>query len=243
MLAPLIAQTTASDSITGVAGWMTSLIDALGPVGVGIVIVAETVFPPLPSEVVLPGAGYLAGLGQLRFWSTLLWATIGSVVGAFVLYGAGRVAGAERLGRLAARLPLMSERDVIRAWATFDRWEQPAVFWGRLVPGVRSLVSIPAGARRMPLGRFTLLTAAGSLIWNSRWVPVQFSFRTVQRASSSSSAWWSVSGGNVPPDISKGSPQSCVHPNESSIPGSPRSASLPVLRASRRQRAPHRRPR
>jgi len=162
----LLADSSASASITGVAGWMTGLIDSFGPVGVGVIIVAETVFPPIPSEVVLPGAGYLAGLGQLGFWATLLFATIGSVVGALILYYAGRSVGAERLSRLAAKVPLMSERDVERAWAAFDRWDQKAIFWGRLVPGVRSLVSIPAGAKQMALGRFVALTALGSFIWN-----------------------------------------------------------------------------
>lgn len=166
MITSVLAQASASDSITGVAGWMTGLIDALGPVGVGVITIAETVFPPIPSEVVLPGAGYLAGLGQLGFWSTLLFATIGSVIGALILYGAGRWVGADRLSRLAAKVPLMSERDVERAWAAFERWDQKAIFWGRLVPGVRSLVSIPAGAKQMGLGRFVGLTAAGSFIWN-----------------------------------------------------------------------------
>jgi len=124
------------------------------------------VFPPIPSEIVLPAAGYLAGLGQLNFWATVIWATVGSIVGALTLYWAGAVMGAARLGRIAAKLPLMSERDVTRAWGTFERWQQPAVFWGRLVPGVRSLVSIPAGAQRMPLPRFVTLTAVGSFIWN-----------------------------------------------------------------------------
>ncbi len=128
MLTTLLAQTSASGSITGVAGWMTGLIDSLGAVGVGVITVTETVFPPIPSEVVLPAAGYLAGLGQLGFWS---------------------------------------ERDVERAWATFERWDQKAIFWERLVPGVRSLVSIPAGAKQMAVGRFVALTAAGSLVWNA----------------------------------------------------------------------------
>lgn len=166
MTLPAVAQSAASGELSGVAGWMTSLIDALGPAGVGVVILAETIFPPIPSEAVLPAAGYLAGLGQLGFWSTLFWATLGSVVGALALYWAGAVIGPARMGRIAARLPLMSSSDVDRAWSTFDRWQQPAVFWGRLIPGVRSLVSIPAGAQRMPLGRFTMLTALGSLIWN-----------------------------------------------------------------------------
>jgi membrane protein DedA with SNARE-associated domain len=170
VLATLVALGSAgasADDLSGVAGWMISLIDALGSVGVGVIIVLETVFPPIPSEVVLPAAGYLAGLGQLDLVATLVWATVGSVVGALILYWVGAAIGPERVGRLAARLPLMSAHDVERAWQVFDRWHRPAIFWGRLIPGVRSLVSIPAGAQRMPLTRFVVLTAAGSLIWNA----------------------------------------------------------------------------
>ncbi len=154
-------------NLEGVAGWMASLIGALGPAGVGLIILLETVFPPIPSEAVLPAAGYLAAAGDLGFAATLVWATVGSVAGALALYWAGAALGEVRLGRIAERLPLMSAGDVERAWAVFDRWSQPAVFWGRLVPGVRSLVSIPAGAQRMPLGRFLALTAAGSALWNA----------------------------------------------------------------------------
>jgi membrane protein DedA with SNARE-associated domain len=146
---------------------MTTLIDALGPFGVGVIILIETVFPPIPSEAVLPAAGYLAGLGRLDLTATIAIATVGSVAGALLLYWAGAIIGVRRLGRLATRMPLMSMADVERAWLVFERWQQPAVFWGRLVPGVRSLVSIPAGAQRMPLVRFVALTGAGSLIWNS----------------------------------------------------------------------------
>lgn len=188
----LLAQTSASDSITGVAGWMTGLIDSLGSVGVGIIIVAETVFPPIPSEVVLPAAGYLAGLGQLGFWATLFFATLGSVVGALVLFGAGRWVGTDRLTRLAARVPLMSERDVERAWAAFERWDQKAIFWGRLVPGVRSLVSIPAGATQMPVGRFVGLTAAGSLIWNAALMGAGWFLGDRFGATSTVSHWMNV---------------------------------------------------
>ena len=163
---PLIA-TQAADQLSGVAAWVATLIDTLGPVGVGVVVLIETVFPPIPSEAVLPAAGYLAGIGQLSWWSTLLWTTVGSVVGAWTLYGVGAVVGVDRIGRFAGRLPLMSESDVDRAWETFARWRTPVVFWGRMVPGVRSLVSIPAGAERMPLGQFTALTALGSSIWNA----------------------------------------------------------------------------
>lgn len=158
---------TTSTNLDGVAGWMATLIDALGAAGVGVIILLETVFPPIPSEAVLPAAGYLSAVGDLGFTATLVWATVGSVAGALALYWAGAAIGEDRLGSIAERLPLMSATDVERAWAVFDRWSQPAVFWGRLVPGVRSLVSIPAGAQRMPLGRFLALTATGSAAWNA----------------------------------------------------------------------------
>ena len=114
----------------------------------------------------MPAAGYLAGLGELGFWWTLVCATAGSLLGALALYWAGAALGADRIGRIAVRLPLMSSNDVDRAWTTFDRWQRSAVFWGRLIPGVRSLISIPAGAQRMPLGRFVALTTFGSAAWN-----------------------------------------------------------------------------
>ncbi len=96
----------------------------------------------------------------------LLWSTIGSVVGALILYGLGALVGADRSARLAERLPLMSADEVQRSWQAVDRWDRKAVFFGRLVPGVRSFISIPAGARRMPLLLFVVLTSAGSFIWN-----------------------------------------------------------------------------
>ncbi len=154
------------NDLSGVAGWMIALIDGLGPIGVGLIVLLETVFPPIPSEVVLPAAGYLAGIGELGFWATVAWATLGSVAGALLLYRAGATLGSARLAQIAGRLPLVSPHDVDRAWRAFDRWQQPVVFWGRLIPGVRSLVSIPAGAQQMPVARFVGLTASGSLIWN-----------------------------------------------------------------------------
>ena len=192
MLATLIAETTSSDSITGVAGWMTDVIDALGPAGVGVIIIAETVFPPIPSEVVLPAAGYLAGLGELGFWATVVCATVGSVLGALLLYAGGRWVGAVRLGKLAAWLPLMSAADVERAWIVFERWQQPVVFFGRLVPGVRSLVSIPAGAKQMPLGRFVVLTALGSAIWNFALIGAGWWLGDRYGATSTVSHWMNV---------------------------------------------------
>lgn len=173
VLASRVAQ-TASTELTGVAGWIADVMDRFGSVGVGTVILIENLFPPIPSEAVLPAAGYLAGVGRLGFVSVLVWSTIGSVLGALLLYGLGALVGANRIDRIVARLPLMSEAEVDRSWRTFDRWDRKAVFFGRLVPGVRSLISIPAGARRMALGPFVVLTAAGSFLWNLLLVSAGF---------------------------------------------------------------------
>ncbi|MGB5757362.1 MAG: DedA family protein [Acidimicrobiales bacterium] len=162
----LLAAEPAATSLTGIAGWITDIIDRFGSVGVGVVILIENLFPPIPSEAVLPAAGYLAGVGRLSFVAVLIWSTIGSVIGALLLYGLGALVGAERIAKIVTKLPLMSVDEVDRSWRTFARWNRKAVFLGRLVPGVRSVISIPAGAQRMALAPFIALTAAGSFVWN-----------------------------------------------------------------------------
>jgi membrane protein DedA with SNARE-associated domain len=154
----------------GLVGWVLDVIDTLGAVGVGLLVALESVFPPIPSEVVLPLAGFLAGAGRMSFVSVCLWATAGSLVGALMLYWLGAALGAARLRRLADRIPLMDGRDVERAEAWMRRHGVWAVLLGRMVPGVRSLVSIPAGVQRMPLWLFSVLTVIGSAIWNVLFV-------------------------------------------------------------------------
>ena len=154
----------------GLVGWVLDVIEAFGAFGVGLLVALENVFPPIPSEVVLPLAGFLAGQGRMPLVSVVVWATIGSLVGAVALYALGAGLGADRLKRLADKVPLMDARDVERAEAWFDRHGAWAVLLGRMVPGVRSLVSIPAGVRRMPWWLFALLTTVGSAVWNSVFV-------------------------------------------------------------------------
>jgi membrane protein DedA with SNARE-associated domain len=154
----------------GLVGWVLSVVETLGAVGVGLLVALESVFPPIPSEVVLPLAGFLAGQGKLGFAAVLLWATAGSLAGALVLYWLGAALGADRLCRLADKIPLMDGRDVERAESWFARHGVWAVLLGRMVPGVRSLVSIPAGVARMPLWLFTVLTVVGSAVWNALFV-------------------------------------------------------------------------
>lgn len=150
-------------SLVGFALW---LIDRIGEWGVGAFTVLETVFPPIPSEVVLPLAGYQATQGQLSLPLLVVTSTLGSYVGAVILYVLGRVLGLERAVTILSRLPLVDRDDFERATGWFHRHGRPAVFFGRLIPGVRSLISIPAGAARMNLAQFSLLTVAGSAIWN-----------------------------------------------------------------------------
>lgn len=158
---------TGVQGLTGLSGFVADLIAWLGPWGVGLLTLLETVFPPIPSEVVLPLSGFLAQQGRMGLAAVLAAATAGSVLGALLLYAAGARLGAERSARLLGRLPLVEESDVQRAEDWFDRHGRSAVFVGRLVPGVRSLISLPAGASRMPLPTFLLLTTAGSALWNA----------------------------------------------------------------------------
>lgn len=147
--------------------WITKLMEALGSPGAGLAVALENVFPPVPSEVILPLAGFTAGQGRISLIAAILWTTAGSVAGALVLYGLGTWLGLERLRRIADKLPFVSVSDVDKADKWFDTHGTKAVFIGRMVPVVRSLISIPAGVAGMPIAKFTLYTAAGSLIWNT----------------------------------------------------------------------------
>ena len=156
--------------LSALADWAVSLMDVIGPAGEGLAIAMENLFPPLPSEVILPMAGLAAGRGSFSVVEALVWTTAGSVVGALLLYGLGALLGLDRLRSIAAKAPLLRPDDIDRTVAWFERHGGKAVFFGRMIPIFRSLVSIPAGVTRMPLRRFLVLTAAGSLVWNSVFV-------------------------------------------------------------------------
>lgn len=155
--------------LASIETWVTDVIDALGYVGVAALVALESVFPPIPSEVVLPLAGFVAGQGNANLVGMIVAATVGSVIGAWILYGIAAWIGQERLHAFVGRSGKwfgVKPDDIVKAEAWFDRRSSYAVLFGRCVPVIRSLVSIPAGFRRMPLVRFTILTAAGSAIWN-----------------------------------------------------------------------------
>ncbi|MEV6447439.1 DedA family protein [Amycolatopsis sp. NPDC051716] len=160
--------------LTGVAGWAVGLMESLGGPGAALVVGLDNLFPPLPSELVLPLAGFAAGRGSFSLGAALFWTTLGSVAGAVVVYLAGALLGHDRMRRLAGRIPLLGTADFDRTAAWFARHGGKAVFFGRMVPVFRSLVSVPAGVERMPFGRFLLFTTAGSLIWNTAFVVAGF---------------------------------------------------------------------
>lgn len=161
------ARLSCSARMETVLDWVVEVMRTLGAPGVGFATALETVFPPVPSEVVLPLAGYTASEGHYGVVAAVVWATVGSLVGALVLYALGAAWGQERLAATAERIPLLHARDVDRAVEWFGRHGRAAIFVGRLVPGIRSLISIPAGVDRMPLLQFSAYTTAGSLIWNA----------------------------------------------------------------------------
>ncbi|HSK57724.1 MAG TPA: DedA family protein, partial [Actinomycetospora sp.] len=134
----------------GLAGWAANVMSALGAPGAGFIVALENVFPPIPSEVILPLAGFAAGRGEFSVFSAIAWTTGGSVVGAIVIYLVGMLAPEHRVRQVLSRIPMVHLEDVRRAEGWFDRHGRWAVFLGRMVPGVRSRVSLPAGARRMP---------------------------------------------------------------------------------------------
>ncbi|XMN05844.1 DedA family protein [Streptomyces griseobrunneus] len=151
----------------GIAGWATGLVETFGGPGAGFAIALENLFPPLPSEIILPLTGFAASQGVLSLASALFWTTLGSVVGALALYTIGAVFGRERMHALWAKLPLVKASDLVRTEAWFARHGTKAVLLGRMVPVFRSLISVPAGVERMPLPVFVGLTTAGSLVWNT----------------------------------------------------------------------------
>ena len=164
------------------ANWVQDVINQFGYLGVALLVVIENVFPPIPSEVVLPFAGFVAQQGASAVNATagaaqsdttvvgmMIAATVGSVVGALILYFVSAAIGPERLRQFVERFGKwfgVKSSDLVRAEEWFDRRSVVAVLVGRCVPLIRSIVSIPAGFRRMKLTSFVVLTAIGSAVWN-----------------------------------------------------------------------------
>jgi membrane protein DedA with SNARE-associated domain len=142
----------------------------LGYLGIALVMFAENVFPPIPSELVMPFAGWLARDGKMDLLGSMVAGTAGTVAGAIVLYYLGVVADEpiiRRFVRNYGRFWLVSESDIDRTLQFFDRHGSTVVFFGRMIPLIRSLISIPAGMNRMPMVPFLAYTTFGSAIWTA----------------------------------------------------------------------------
>lgn len=169
-----LAQNVDPNQFSGLTGWVAGVIDSMGALGVALLVALESIIPPIPSEIVLAMAGYLSAEGRFNVVLIVLAATAGSLIGALVLYWLGRALGEERLKRWLDHIPLVDRDDLEQADRWFERHGRWAVLFGRVVPVVRSLVSIPAGANRMPIGEFVLLTTVGSGVWNALIVGLGF---------------------------------------------------------------------
>lgn len=150
--------------------WIIQIMDQFGYVGILLLIAIENIFPPIPSEVILTFGGFLTTYTSMKVWGVILAATVGAVIGALVLYSVGRFFSRERIegwldGRLGQILHF-KRQDVERAANWFENKGRITVFVCRFIPIIRSLISIPAGMTKMPLGIFLLYTAAGTFLWN-----------------------------------------------------------------------------
>jgi membrane protein DedA with SNARE-associated domain len=158
------------DMIGQLVGWVQTVIAALGYIGVAALIALESLFPPIPSEVILPLTGSLSASGRFNVILAVAAATVGSLVGALLLYALGSWAGEDRIGRWLdhhGKWLLLSRRDLDRSSEWFQRHGNMAVLFARLIPGVRSFISVPAGISEIPLLHFIIFTAVGSALWNS----------------------------------------------------------------------------
>jgi membrane protein DedA with SNARE-associated domain len=150
--------------------WIIQTISQWGYVGIFLVMLAESIFPPIPSELIIPFAGFAAANGELNFFGVIAAATIGAVVGMLPWYFAGRIFGLDRVRWLAdryGRLLTMNAEEIDTAVGFFQRYGPIIVLFGRLLPIIRTLISIPAGLARMPLPVFLLASTAGALVWNT----------------------------------------------------------------------------
>jgi membrane protein DedA with SNARE-associated domain len=150
--------------------WITNLIDSMGAFGVALLMFLENVFPPIPSELIMPLAGFNAARGTMSLWLVIVAGSIGSLAGVYLWYWIARKIGFERICRLAerhGRLLSVSPQELQRANDWFDRHGGAAVLVGRLIPTIRTFVSVPAGVRRMPRTFFLGLSAIGTAAWTS----------------------------------------------------------------------------
>jgi len=148
--------------------FITEFLGSSGYIGVFLLMALENIFPPIPSELIMPFAGFVVARGELNLAGVLVAGTAGSIAGALPWYYAARIYGKERLKEVAdrhARWLTVTAEDIDKAIGAFDRHGRSVVLFGRLIPAIRTLISVPAGLARMSLGQFLLFSTIGSLAW------------------------------------------------------------------------------
>ncbi len=153
-----------------ISDWVLIMMDKLGLIGVTLMMFLENVFPPIPSELIMPAAGYAANKGTMGLVAVIIAGTAGSVLGGLPLYYFGTIFDQKRLLVLTQKYGkyfLVTTNDVVNAQTWFDKYGKSVIFFGRMIPAIRSLISIPAGMARMPMTPFLVLTTLGSAIWTT----------------------------------------------------------------------------
>ncbi len=148
--------------------WVLSTMTSLGYWGIGLLMFAENLFPPIPSELIMPLAGFTVAQGKMNFALAVFAGVVGTILGALPWYYAGKIVGEQRIKRLAdkyGKWVQVSSKDIDKAKGWFERYGNSAVLFCRLVPGVRTLISLPAGISAMPLIPFLLYSTIGTTLW------------------------------------------------------------------------------
>lgn len=148
--------------------WITNTMSSLGYLGIGLLMFLENLFPPIPSELIMPLAGFTVSRGEMQLFPAIVAGVVGTILGAFPWYYAGKFFGEERLRDLADKYGkwiTVTGKDIDKANNWFTRYGGMAVFLCRLVPGVRTLISLPAGLNHMPLTPFIIYSTIGTTLW------------------------------------------------------------------------------
>ena len=154
----------------GLEGWVLSIMEKLGYLGIAFLMFLDNIFPPIPSEIIMPSAGYTAAKGELTLIGVIIAGSIGSLLAAALLYWIGRKIPQHHLFTLVERYGKylrISVADLEKSLVWFEKYGHRIVFFGRMIPAVRSLISIPAGMSKMPFGKFMTYSGLGTIIWTT----------------------------------------------------------------------------
>ncbi|WP_026470868.1 DedA family protein [Alkanindiges illinoisensis] len=156
--------------MSSVANWINEVMQQLGYFGIALLMFLDNVFPPIPSELIMPAAGFTASQGELNIVGVIIAGSCGSILAAIMLYWIGRLLHEDRLTSWLERHGkwlFLKPDDLKKATGWFNQHGRKIVFFGRMVPAIRSIISIPAGMSRMPFGLFLLYTSLGTILWTT----------------------------------------------------------------------------